>query len=86
MLNFQGAPFDIITLRDEAQKVAERRPMTSIFEGKCNSVHPLSHFNNLTRVTAPNHNKDYQRAINSNQNVFRRTNGPFTEWFNDLKT
>lgn len=60
--------------------------MTAIYTGKCRSVHPLSNFQHVTRVTAPNHNQDYQRAINENENAFRRTNGPYTDWFDQLKT
>jgi hypothetical protein len=81
LLNFQPADFDIISLRDETARVRERRPMTAIYQGNCKSVHPLSHFQHLTRVTAPNHHEGYQKAIKDNENTFRRANGPFTDWF-----
>ena len=81
LLNFQVAPYDIITMRDEGT----RRPMTAIVNGKCRSQHPISAVTHATRVTAPNHHEDYQRAITANEKVFRRTNGPFTEWFDRLQ-
>lgn len=86
MLNFQPAHYDIITLRDETAKVNDRRPMTAIYSGKCKSVHPLSHFQHVTRLTAPNPNPAYQKAIKDNDNAFRKTNGPFTDWFDQLST
>ena len=38
----------------------------------------------MTRTTAPNHSKDYQRAVTGNDKCFRRTNGQFTDWFNQV--
>ncbi len=56
LLNFQSAPFNIISQRDEGAKVSQTRPMTTIYTGKCRSQHPLSNFAHVTRLTAPNHN------------------------------
>ncbi|CDW74327.1 transcription factor dp-1 [Stylonychia lemnae] len=86
LINFQVQPFDMINLRDEANKLASRRPMTTITAGQCQKVYGISDFAHLSRITAPNHNEDYQRAVTTNQKLFRRQNGPFTEWFNSLKT
>lgn len=73
-------------MRDEAGKVADRRPMTAIYSGKCRSQHPISNFIHVTRPQAPNHNPDYQRVITANDNAFRKANGPFTDWFNNMNT
>lgn len=86
LLNFQPAEFNIITMRDESKRVAERRPMTAIQAGKCKSQHPLSKFQQVTRLTAPNLSQDYQRAITAQETAFRRTNGPFTHWFDSINT
>jgi hypothetical protein len=77
-------PFNIITSKDEGRKVEERRPLTTIYTGKCRSQHPLSNFVHLTRATAPNHSQDYQSAITGDDKCFRRANGPFTDWFNHV--
>lgn len=66
LLNFQVVPFNIITAKDETQKVDDRRPMTTIYNGKCRGQHPLSHFVHQTRATAPNHSQDYQKAVGDN--------------------
>ena len=60
--------------------------MTAIQAGKCRSQHPLSKFQHVTRVTAPNLSQDYQRAIQAQETTFRRTNGPFTHWFDSINT
>ena len=60
--------------------------MTTIYAGKCRGQHPLSHFVHQTRATAPNHSQDYQKAVNDNALCFRRANGPFTDWFNQVPT
>jgi hypothetical protein len=44
----------------------------------------VSDFTHLSRVTAPNVNKDYIGAFKKNQEVFKRKNGMFTGWFNNI--
>jgi len=49
----------MINLRDEADKLVSRRPMTTITSGQCQKVYGISDFTHLSRITAPNHNQDY---------------------------
>eukprot|EP00347_Sterkiella_histriomuscorum_P020762 403336563 len=86
LINYQTQPFDPITLRNEVDKLTNRRPMTTITQGQCAQVYGISDFTHLSRITAPNHHEDYQRAVTTNTKLFRRQNGPFTDWFNQLKT
>ena len=53
------------------------------YSGKINGI---SDYKNVSIITAPNFNKDYQKVYSSNNQVFKRQKGAFTKWFDNLKT
>lgn len=86
LVNFTSQPFNIISYRDEGQFLDFRRPNTTIAAGKCHKNYGISDFTHISRKTAPNFNQEFQKAYSSNNGLFKRKNGQFSEWFNCINT
>ncbi len=82
VINMESTRFNLITRRDQAGKPTGAPGQF----GYCGKVNGISDFKNVSILTAPNFNKDYQRAYTANTQVFKKKNGDFTSWFNQMPT
>ena len=59
--------------------------MTTIHAGKCAQVYGISDYSQKAHVQAPNFNTEYQKALQTNPNLFKRKNGLMTSYLDQIK-
>jgi len=80
-MGLQQNNYDIISQRDRTSSTgtAAAGSRRGLFLKRVNGI---SEFSQVTRIGAPNFNKDYQNALSKDSNVFRRSQGVLSLYSN----